>query len=275
MANGFPLGTLPTFPRTIQPGGTLNIPVVFNPNAQGAVGGTIDVTTGNDPTAVGPLHINATGTGIVPFCVATPGNTIFDPTVIGFSRSQTITLANNGPAELIVDTAPIVGPGFSLSPVSLPIRLAPNGSTQLTVTFAPTSQARRFDGNLTFNSNDPNHPAVVDTFCGEGVKCGFRVLVTNAAGVPYATVDQITLSSYGITPNTNTTWKNAPLVTINPPTSCVVIKYQAEVQGLPPSTTSGKKGSQYTLKAKVGAKAQSVSFTLAPDQFKIITINLH
>src|SRR5207302_5119577 len=121
---------------------------------------------------------------------------------------------------------PISGPGFTLSPVSLPIRLAPNTSTNLTVTFAPPSVARRFDGTLVFNSNDPNHVAVTDTFCGEGVTPGFRVLVKNSLGVPYATVDQISLASYGITPNTNMILKYAPLVTINPPTSCVVIQYQ-------------------------------------------------
>ena len=271
----FSLGSLPAFPQTIQPGGSLSVPVIFNPNVQGPLSGSVDVTTANDPTASSPLSIALSGTGIVPFCVATPGDTVFAPTVVGFSRSQTITLANNGPAELIVDTVPVAGAGYSLAPVSLPIRLAPNSSMNLTMTFAPTSQGRRFDGTLTFNSNDPNHPAVMDTFCGEGVKCGFRVLVSNASNVPYATVDQISLASYGITPNTNTVWKNAPLVTINPPVSCVQIQYQAEVQGLPPSTTSGKKGSLYTLKVKVGAKSQSISFTLAPNEFKIFNLSLH
>jgi hypothetical protein len=269
------LGTLPSFPQTVQPGGSLSIPVIFNPTSQGPAAGTVQVTASNDPTLVGPLSISLSGNGIVPYAVATPTDTHFDPTVVGFSRTQTITLANNGPAELFVDSVPITGAAFSVSPVSLPIRLAPNTSTNLTVTFAPPSVARRFDGTLTFNSNDPNHAAVVDTFCGEGVNCGFRVLVKDPLGVPYATVDQITLSSYGITPNTNMALKNAPLVTINPPTSCVPIQYQMEKMPLPPSTTSGKKGSQYTLKVKVGAKAQSISFTLAPNEFKIFTVNLH
>jgi hypothetical protein len=269
----FALGTLPTFPQTIQPGGSLSIPVVFNPTSQGAKSGTVQVNLGNDPTNAN-LTINMDGTGIVPTAVATPTDTHFKPTVVGFTKTQTVTLFNNGAAELIVDNVQMNGAAFSVSSVGLPVRLAPNTSTTFTVTFAPPSVARRFDGSLVFTTNDPNHPTVTDTFCGEGVNCGFRILVQQASGLPYAKVDSVALSSFGVHPSTKLTIKNAPLVTINPPTSCDVIQYHMERMPLPSTDQNNKKGSYYNVAVKVGNKSQNKSFTLAPSDFLEIVIKL-
>jgi len=269
----FALGTLPTFPQTIQPGGSLSLPVIFNPTTQGAKAGTIQVNLGNDPTNTN-LTINMDGTGIVGYATATPGDTHFKPTVVGFSKTQTITLFNNGPAELIVDNIQMNGTGYSVAPVSLPVRLAPNASTNFTVTFAPQSVARRIDGSLVFTTNDPNHPTVTDTFCGEGVNCGFRLVVLQANGTPYAKVDSVALLSFGVHPSTKTTIKNAALVTINPPTSCDVIQYHMEKMPLPSTDQNNKKGSYYNVAVKVGKKSQNKSFTLAPSDFLEIVIKL-
>jgi hypothetical protein len=269
----FALGTLPSFPQTIQPSGSLTIPVVFNPTSQGAKAGTIQVNLGNDPTNAN-LSINMDGTGIVPFATATPVYTKFAPTVVGFSKTQTVTLFNNGPAELIVDNIQMNGIGYSVTPVNLPVRLAPNASTNFTVTFAPQSVARKIEGSLVFTTNDPNNPTVTDTFCGEGVTTGFRLLVLQANGSPYAKVDAIDLASFGVHPNTKTSLKNALLVNVNPPTSCSLIQYHMEKMPLPSTDQNNKKGSYYNIKAKVGAKSQNKSFTLAPSEFLEIVIKL-
>ncbi len=269
----FALGTLPTFPQTIQPGGSLSVPVVFNPASMGPASGSVNVTLSNDPTKASAT-INMDGTGIVPYAVSTPTDTHFQPTVVGFSRTQTITLANNGPAELIVDNIQMNGSDYSVTPVNLPVRLAPNSSTNFTVTFAPHSVMRRSNGSLVFTTNDPVHSTVTDTFCGEGLNTGFRVLVLQANGTPYPSVDQINLASFGVKPSTSLFLKNASLVTVNPPTSCDVIQYQMEKMPLPATNQANKKGSYYTLKVKVGAKSQGVSFTLAPSDFLQIVIKL-
>lgn len=269
----FALGTLPSFPQTIQPSGSLSIPVIFNPTAQGAKSGTIQVNLGNDPTAAN-LTINMDGTGIVPFATATPSDTHFKPTVVGFSKTQTITVFNNGPAELIIDNIQMNGVGYSVAPVSLPLRLASNASTNLTVTFAPQSVARRIEGSLVFTTNDPNHPTVTDTFCGEGVNCGFRLVVLQANGTAYAKVDSVALTSFGVKPSTKLTIKNAALVSVNPPTSCDPIQYHMERMPLPSTDQNNKKGSYYNLAIKVGNKGQNKSFTLAPSDFLEIVIKL-
>jgi len=272
---GFAMAPPPFFPQTIQPGESLAVPVLFNPPAPpGPRFATVEVDAANDPTHPSPLTISAFGIGLSPTISALPGHTIFPPTVVGCSRTQTITVFNTGPAELIVDGTSIAGAGYSLSPVTLPIRLAPNASTNLTVTFTPGSVARRLDGALSIFHNDllsPN-PAVV-TFCGEGAPIGMRVLVLQSNGTPYATVDQITLSSYGVTPNTNVNLKNVPLTTINPPTTCQTIRFHYET-ALPSTAKNGPRGSYYNVRVKVGKKAQSVSFTLGTCDFKEIVITL-
>lgn len=261
----------PSFPQTIQPGGSLTVPVYFDPSVKGPASATVEVKAGNDPTHPDPLTIIADGTGIIPFATATPGATIFDPTVVNCSRVQNIRVFNNGKAELIIDNAQVFGTGYTLAPVSLPIRLAPNTDTFLKVTFTPPSIARKFQGSLQLDTNDPDHPMVVTTFCGEGTPIGYRVLVKQANGTPYAKVDQITLASYGVNPNTNVSLKNVLVKTDN--TGCLPITYHHEMK-LPATDVANKRGSQYNLKVKVGNKAQSVSFTLGPCEFKTIVITL-
>jgi hypothetical protein len=52
-------------------------------------------------------------------------------------------------------------------------------------------------------------------FCGECVPIGLRLLVLQANGTPYATVDQIVLTSHGVKPNANFNLKNVALATAN------------------------------------------------------------
>jgi hypothetical protein len=51
----------PTFPATIPPGGSLPVPVEFNPTKGGHRSATISVTVDNDPTHPMPLSISAEG----------------------------------------------------------------------------------------------------------------------------------------------------------------------------------------------------------------------
>ena len=52
------------------------------------------------------------------------------------------------------------------------------------------------------------------------------------------------------------------------------LNFQFEKMPLPNTDQSNRKGSYYSLKAKVGSKSQTVSFTLAPSDFLEIVIKL-
>ena len=97
-----------------------------------------------------------------------------------------------------------------------------------------------------------------------------RVLVLQGNGTPYSTVDQITLTSYGVKPNANVALKNMPFKTA---ASCQPIGYHYET-ALPATSTTGQRGSSYNVVVKVGKKSQSLSFTLGTCDFKQIVITL-
>jgi hypothetical protein len=269
--DGFSRLPTPNLPLTVAAGEHVVISLQFSPTdlAQGL--GQVEINS-NDPCNP-KVTFDLYATVTYPVISVLPADTTFPPTVVGSSRTQAVTVFNEGSADLIVSSAAIAGTGFSLSRPALPIRLAPNSSTVFTVTFAPPSVARRFDGTLTLVSNDPNHPSVAVTFCGEGVSTGVRLVVLQADGTPYATVDRISLSSYGVKPSTSLRLKDVPLTSILPPTSCEPIAYHLET-ALPSTASAGGRGSYYNIRVQVGKTIQSVSFTLDTYEFKQLVVAL-
>jgi hypothetical protein len=261
----------PNVPFTVAGGEEVDITVRFSPTAldQGAGTITINSTDPCNKSLTFDLSANVTS----PVISVLPADTTFPPTVVGSSRTQAVTVTNTGSADLIVNSATIAGTGFSVSGPAMPLHLAPNSSTVFTVTFAPPSVARRFDGTLTVTSTDPNNPSVAVTFCGEGVSTGVRLLVLQADGTPYATVDRISLSSYGVKPSTSLRLKDMPLTSILPPTSCEPIAYHLEM-ALPSTAAAGGRGSYYNIRVQVGKTIQSVSFTLDTYEFKRLVVTL-
>jgi hypothetical protein len=258
-------GPRPVF--TVAGGEHADITVRFSPTDihQGIGSLTINSSDPCQPS----LTFSLTGTVTYPAITATAASTIFPATVVGCSSSQAVTILNSGPCPLNVNSVAMAGTGYSVSP-SFPFILPSGASTVLTVTFAPTSVARTLLGTLTLNSNDPLHLTTTLNFCGEGVPIGMRLLVLQANGAPYATVDQINLTSHGVKPNTNANLKNVPLKTA---ANCQPISYHYET-ALPATSTSGQQGSYYDVVVKAGNKSQSLSFTLGTCDFKQIAITL-
>jgi hypothetical protein len=59
----FQIQSPPVFPATLPPGGSLTVPVEFNPTRHGPRSATLSVVVANDPAHVAPLTISATGYG--------------------------------------------------------------------------------------------------------------------------------------------------------------------------------------------------------------------
>lgn len=82
---------------------------------------------------------------------------------IGASRSNTVTIKNTGRANLTVSGQSMVGAGFSVNGLKLPLTLGVGESFSFTVTFAPQQ-----DGNLTAKlqliSNTPSSPSTVSLY---------------------------------------------------------------------------------------------------------------
>lgn len=125
-----------SLPLILGLGQNASFSAVFVPAVAGDVAGSLSIVS----SATGsPATINLSGTGVQPQIYAIPPGIEFGEVPVGRTNSQTLTLGNSGNADLIVTQATSSGGGFTLGPVGLPIRVAPGQSTQLTVSFAPSS----------------------------------------------------------------------------------------------------------------------------------------
>jgi hypothetical protein len=90
------------------------------------------------------------------------------------TATQTITLSSSGTAAVTVNTATIVGTGFSLPGLALPVTLNPGQTASLSVAFKPTT-AGAATGNLTIVSTSSTSPSAVVTLSGNGVAIAYQV----------------------------------------------------------------------------------------------------
>jgi hypothetical protein len=87
--------------------------------------------------------------------------------MVGASNSQALTIKNTGTANLSVTQETLAGTGFSLTGLTLPLTVAPGGSSSFSVGFTPAS-ASSFAGSVTLVNNSPSSPLVV-ALAGAGV----------------------------------------------------------------------------------------------------------
>jgi Abnormal spindle-like microcephaly-assoc'd, ASPM-SPD-2-Hydin len=276
----------PSLPATIGAGNHLDLTVRFNPSDAGQRTATLTVNS-DDPVSPS-IAVSLEGTGLIPG-ITTPddtiifGPTVFDPQCAGLcGKVFNEPYQNNGQAELIVDTISFAGSSAFSGPgaTSPPSRFSPNSGSVEPVTFHPTGgPARKLTGTMTITDtmgSAPTAPPVSRTvnLCGESVGRGIRVLAVHPDGTPYASMKSLKLISHGFHTNVNINLKNLSLTTIDPPTSCRRIQFQYENQNLPSTDKSGNQGAYYTLTVTVGNQAQTVSFTLAVNEFKVIVLTV-
>jgi hypothetical protein len=150
------------------------------------------------------VAVQATATGGAGTLGLSP-NQSFPPTVIqsvGMCHSQKpFVISNTGACNLTITNVAIGGANasdYSLSGLpAFPIILQPGhiaGSGDLNVVFAPTAVARERTANIAVTSDPGTGTTSVQTreLCGEGVRTGARVLVTQG-GVPMPQVHEIEL----------------------------------------------------------------------------------
>jgi hypothetical protein len=91
----------------------------------------------------------------------------FGNVTVGLTNTQTVTLSNQGSANLSVTQSAGPGTGFSLSGLVLPLTLVPGQSSSFTLSFAPASSGT-FTSNLALVSNAPTSPTAI-SLSGSGV----------------------------------------------------------------------------------------------------------
>jgi Abnormal spindle-like microcephaly-assoc'd, ASPM-SPD-2-Hydin len=236
------------YPVVIAPGSCFPFEATFTPAIAGPQTATLTVTS-NDPTTPS-LTVTAAAQGEAGSLGLSP-NVQFLPTVIqnlgSCNTPRPFVISNTGACNLTITNVAIGGGNagdFSLSGLpAFPIILQPGhevGSGDLNVVFAPTALARERTGNISVTFSDPTTGTTTTQtrdLCGEGVRTGARVLVTQG-GVPMAQVHEIELKRYwgawfGFSKEVDEV-KNVPLqaVTATPGTACGTFQFHREYGAL-------------------------------------------
>jgi len=264
------------FPAAISPDASLPIGINFTPTTAGPKSCNLTITSDDPahPTVVIPLTGNTpTGTASLTF----PTGLTFPPTLVqqsaACSSSLGVPITNAGSCPVkITDvslTQASTPPDYSLTGLpGLPVSLGGGqqlGSGDLDVVFAPFTLARESTGmvNVTF-VNDPITGATTTTtvpFCGEAVRRGVRVLVTEG-GVPVSVVKRIILQN-AFTPEQQTgqstikTLKNAALQTISGTPPCPSFQFQGEFGGASDGYQLKDGGYRIKVQIKEGKKTKT------------------
>ena len=231
------------YPVVISPGSCFPFEATFIPTTSGPQTATFTVAS-DDPTTPS-LTVGATAQSEAGSLGLSP-DLRFIPTVIqsvgNCQSSRPFVISNTGTCNLRITNVAIGGVNagdFSLSGLpAFPITLQPGhivGSGDLDVVFAPNALARERTASITVTFDDPASGTTstqTRQMCGEGVRTGARVLVTQG-GVPMAMVHEIELKRYfGLFGRKNEVdeVKNAPLQTVaaTPGTACGPLQFHRE-----------------------------------------------
>jgi hypothetical protein len=189
---------------TLAAGQSLSLNVSFAPATSGSAAGSLSFVSSatNSPTT-----ISLSGNGVQPQISVIPASVGFGNVTVGVTNTQTLVISNPGTANLSVTQASLVGTGFSFSGLTLPLSVAPGGSANFIVSFAPTS-ASSLSGNLTLVNNTLNSPFIVP-LAGTGVSpitqltaspssLSFGSITTGASGTQSVTLANTGNSSVSV-----------------------------------------------------------------------------
>jgi hypothetical protein len=272
----FTLANPGEFPATISPDSGLPVTVDFTPTQGGTQTCTLTISSSDPatPTVTEPLTGNTPlGSASLTF----PTGLTFPPTVIQPSGACSSTLgvpvANAGACPVNVTAVGLTQSSspddYSLTGLpGLPVSVAAGGQLgagDLNLVFAPFNIAQFSTGTVDVTYvNDPITGATTTNhvpFCGEGVRRGLRVLVTEG-GVPVPVVKRIFLQEafapgqqFGIF--TIRTLKNAALQTVTGTAPCPSFEYQGDFGDL--GNPYQLKNGTYRVKVqiKVGKKLET------------------
>ena len=157
-------------------GQSLTLTVGFAPATAGSATGSLNVVSSASNS---PATIALSGTGVQAQISVVPTSVSFGNVAVGVSNTQSLTIRNAGTANLSVTQAVLAGTGFTLSGLTVPLSVAPGGSSVFTIGFTPAS-ASSFTGSLTLVNNTPNSPLVV-ALAGAGIAPVLQLTVTPAS----------------------------------------------------------------------------------------------
>ncbi|WP_263357913.1 choice-of-anchor D domain-containing protein [Acidicapsa ligni] len=222
-------------PKTLAPGQTLVVPVVFAPKAAGAVTGKLTITSNSSTSATSTIALTGTGTA-----AATPKLTLsattlpFGSLADGTTKSLSLTLTSSGTSSVTVSAASITGTGFSVTASGLPKTLTPGQTLAIPVVFAPKA-AGAVSGKLTITSNSSTGTTSAITLTGTGTAAATPKLTLSATTLPFGSIADGTTKSLSLT----LTSSGTSSVTVSA-ASITGTGFSVTASGLPKTLTPGQ-----------------------------------
>ncbi len=152
----FQVAAVVSYPLVVQPnGGSVQVPIQFDPQSIGAKSSNIFVSSNANPGAPAvPVSGNAP-----PGQIDVSGSGGFGDVCAGAGAQRTITVADVGLCTLHVLSASINCADFTIEGNPFPAPISADASLPLTIQFTPTSGGAK-SCTLTIVSDDPAHPTV-------------------------------------------------------------------------------------------------------------------
>jgi MYXO-CTERM domain-containing protein len=136
------LHTVPSLPHTLQPQGSLDVPVVFTPNAERSFSAQF-VVESDDPR-MPAVSVPMTGSGVPVRVTVSAASLDFGNQLIHRASAPRTVRVTNGSDGNVTLTALSLESGssqFSLALMEVPVVLAPGQHQDVTVTFTPRTEA--------------------------------------------------------------------------------------------------------------------------------------
>ena len=179
---------------TITAGSAMVFYFTFSPMVDGLQNGFIYFNHNADKPKD---SISVSGTGVSPKFTVTPSMLNFGNVNNGLTKRDSVTVTNNGTANLIISSITSSGASFTVNPIIGTI--LPGASQRFFVTFAPLTDGLKY-GNIYFNHNAINGRDSIGV-SGVGVSAGFSMFpkTLNFGNVINGTtkMDSVTVTNTG------------------------------------------------------------------------------
>ena len=250
IGTGFAVGGL-NLPATLASGQSRTFNVTFTPQSGGSASGSLSIVSdASNATLTIPLSANTATIG----ALSTSDSSLdFSSVPVGSTNTLSETLTNTGGSSVNVTQANVIGTGFKVTGLSLPLTLSPGQSFTFGTVFAPTTGGSA-SGSISVASDASNSTLTI-SMVGTATVAGQLALSPATLNFGNVTVGQ----SKSMTASLTATGSSITITDASMSTS------EFTVSGLSlPVTLAAGKNVSFTVNFKPqssGAAAASASFT--------------